>query len=150
MLRFFFSSRRRHTRYISVTGVQTCALPIFERAVQKGSGESDGEDYQDLTYEGYGPGGVAVLCEALTENRNRTAGEIRKTFEVHGGNLGSTGCVSYLFERKGRFTVAAEQTDEESLFELAVESGAEDVRLDGDVYEIVTPIESFQDRKSVV
>ncbi len=116
----------------------------IERAVQKGSGESDGDDYQELTYEGYGPGGVAVMCEALTENRNRTAGEIRKTFEVYGGNLGSSGCVSYLFERKGRFTVPAEQTDEETLFELAVEAGAEDVRLEGETYEVITPPESFQ------
>ncbi len=116
----------------------------IERAVQKGSGDSDGDDYQDLTYEGYGPGGVAVLCEALTENRNRTAGEVRKTFEVYGGNLGSTGCVSYLFERKGRFSVPAEQADEETLFELAVEAGAEDVRLEGEEFEIVTPLESFQ------
>jgi YebC/PmpR family DNA-binding regulatory protein len=116
----------------------------IERAILKGSGESDGEDYQELTYEGYGPGGVAVLCDALTENRNRTAGEIRKTFEVYGGNLGSTGCVAFLFERKGRFTVPREQTDEESLFELVVESGAEDVRLVGDFFEIITPAEDFQ------
>ncbi len=115
----------------------------IERAVQKGSGESDGDDYQELTYEGYGPGGVAVMCEALTENRNRTAGEIRKTFEVYGGNLGSSGCVSYLFERKGRFSVSAEQTDEETLFELAVEAGAEDVRLEGEAFEVITPPESF-------
>jgi len=116
----------------------------IERAVQKGTGESDGDDYQELTYEGYGPGGVAVLCDALTENRNRTAGEIRKTFEVYGGNLGSTGCVSYLFERKGRITVSPEQIDEDALFELAVEAGADEVKLDDDVYEIITPPETFQ------
>ncbi|MGE0377742.1 MAG: YebC/PmpR family DNA-binding transcriptional regulator [Planctomycetaceae bacterium] len=116
----------------------------IERAVLKGSGESEGDDYQELTYEGYGPGGVAVLCDALTENRNRTAGEVRKIFEVYGGNLGSTGCVSYLFERKGRFTVARELADEEALFELAVEAGADDVQLDGDVFEILTAPDSFQ------
>lgn len=116
----------------------------IERAVAKGCGDSDGDDYVELSYEGYGPAGVAIICDALTENRNRTAGEIRKTFEVHGGNLGSTGCVSYLFERKGKFTVASDQSDEESLFELAVEAGAEDVHLDDDVYEVITPIEAFQ------
>lgn len=116
----------------------------IERAVQKGCGESDGDDYQELTYEGYGPGGVAVLCDALTENRNRTAGEVRKIFEVYGGNLGSTGCVSYLFERKGRFNVSRELADEDQLFELAVEAGADDVRLVGDAYEIVTAPDSFQ------
>ena len=116
----------------------------IERAVQKGCGESDGEDYQELTYEGYGPGGVAIMCDALTENRNRTAGEVRKTFEVYGGNLGSTGCVSYLFERKGQFIVSTDHIDEVSLFELAVEAGAEDVRLNGDAFEILTPVDAFQ------
>jgi YebC/PmpR family DNA-binding regulatory protein len=116
----------------------------IERAVAKGTGGTDADDFQELAYEGYGPAGVAVICDALTENRNRTAGEIRKTFEVYGGNLGSTGCVSYLFERKGRFTVTADQTDEESLFELAVEAGADDVHLDEDTYEIITPVDRFQ------
>ncbi|MCA9026047.1 MAG: YebC/PmpR family DNA-binding transcriptional regulator [Planctomycetaceae bacterium] len=116
----------------------------IERAVQKGCGESDGDDYQELTYEGYGPAGVAIMCDALTENRNRTAGEVRKTFEVYGGNLGSTGCVGYLFERKGKFMVPAGQIDEESLFELAVEAGADDVHLDDEAYEIFTSVEAFQ------
>jgi YebC/PmpR family DNA-binding regulatory protein len=116
----------------------------IERAVAKGCGDSDGEDYQELAYEGYGPGGVAIICDALTENRNRTAGEVRKIFEVYGGNLGSTGCVSYLFERKGFITVPTSQTDEETLFELAVEAGAEDVRESGEVFEIITPVEVFQ------
>jgi YebC/PmpR family DNA-binding regulatory protein len=116
----------------------------IERAVQKGTGESDGADFQELSYEGYGPGGVAIICEALTENRNRTAGEIRKIFEVYGGNLGSTGCVSYLFDRKGFITIPMEQVDEEALFELAVEAGADDVRQAGDVFEVVTPVDSFQ------
>lgn len=116
----------------------------IERAVAKGCGDSEGEDYQELAYEGYGPGGVAIICDALTENRNRTAGEVRKTFEVYGGNLGSTGCVSYLFERKGYITVPITQTDEETLFELAVEAGAEDVRESGDVFEVITPVEAFQ------
>ena len=116
----------------------------IERAVQKGCGESDGEDYQELSYEGYGPAGVAIICDALTENRNRTAGEVRKTFEVHGGNLGGSGCVAYLFDRKGYITVPAAQTDEETLFELAVEAGAEDVREAGDLFEVVTPVDQFQ------
>jgi len=116
----------------------------IERAVAKGCGDSDGEDYQELAYEGYGPAGVAIICDALTENRNRTAGEVRKTFEVHGGNLGNTGCVSYLFDRKGFITVPTAQTDLETLFELAVEAGAEDVRESGEVFEVVTPVEEFQ------
>lgn len=122
----------------------------IERAVQKGCGESDGDDFQELAYEGYGPGGVAIICDALTENRNRTAGEVRKTFEVYGGNLGSTGCVSYLFERKGLITVPASQTNEETLFELAVDAGAEDVRAVGDVFEVTTSVDTFQQVAAVL
>jgi YebC/PmpR family DNA-binding regulatory protein len=116
----------------------------IERAVQKGCGESDGEDFQELSYEGYGPAGVAIICDALTENRNRTAGEVRKTFEVYGGNLGNSGCVAYLFDLKGYITVPAGETDEETLFELAVEAGAEDVREAGDSFEVITPVDQFQ------
>lgn len=116
----------------------------IERAVAKGCGDSDGDDYQELSYEGYGPAGVAIICDALTENRNRTAGEVRKTFEVHGGNLGGTGCVSYLFDRKGFITVPMAQTDLETLFELTVEAGAEDVRESEDVFEVITPVDDFQ------
>ena len=104
----------------------------IDRAIKKGCGESDGENYQSLLYEGYGPEGVAILCEALTENRNRTAGEIRKTFEIHNGNLGTTGCVSWMFHRKGLIEIAPEQTTEEQIFDLALENGAEDVKeIDG-------------------
>ncbi len=116
----------------------------IERAIKKGCGEAGGEDYAEITYEGYGAGGVAVLCDALTENRNRTAGEIRKTFEVHGGNLGGSGCVAWMFERKGLFTVSTDQTDDETIFEIAVEAGADDVKPDGDVFEITCPPEHFQ------
>lgn len=104
----------------------------IERAIKKGCGEAGGENYQSLLYEGYGPEGVAILCEALTENRNRTAGEIRKTFEIHNGNLGTTGCVSWMFHRKGLIAIAPGQTTEEQLFDLALENGAEDVKeIDG-------------------
>lgn len=116
----------------------------IDRAVKKGCGESDGENYEEITYEGYGPAGVAVLCDALTENRNRTAGEIRKTFEVHGGNLGATGCVGWMFERKGLLTVPMAVVGEEQLFEVVLEAGAEDVRPAGDVFEVICQVESFQ------
>jgi YebC/PmpR family DNA-binding regulatory protein len=116
----------------------------IERAVKKGSGETSGEDFQELAYEGYGPAGVAVICDALTENRNRTAGEIRKTFEVHGGNMGATGCVSWMFERKGLFTIPRGATSEDKLFELALEAGADDVKESGEVFEVTCPPEAFQ------
>lgn len=116
----------------------------IERAVKKGCGDSDGEDYQEVLYEGYGPAGVAVMAEALTENRNRTAGEVRKTFEVYGSGLGQSGCVSYLFDRKGLFTIPVERVDFDQLFEIALEAGADDVEQSGTLYEITCSIDAFQ------
>ena len=104
----------------------------IDRAVKKGCGEAGGDNYVALLYEGYGPEGVAILAEALTENRNRTAGEVRKIFEVHNGNLGTTGCVAWMFQRKGLIAISPGQTDEEQLFDLALENGADDVKeIDG-------------------
>ena len=116
----------------------------IDRAVKKGCGESSGVNFEEVVYEGYGPAGVAVLCEILTENRNRTAGEIRKIFEVHGGNLGATGCVAWMFHRKGLFLVPAEHVDEETLFEIALEAGADDVKRTGDSFEVTCSPEDFQ------
>lgn len=108
----------------------------IERAVKRGCGETSGEDFAQVAYEGYGPSGVAILCEILTDNRNRTAGEVRRLFDIHGGNLGATGCVSWMFERKGLFTIPVSSIDEEELFELVLEAGAEDVSRDGDYFEV--------------
>ncbi len=116
----------------------------IERAIKKGSGESTDEQYSEVVYEGYGPGGVAVLCDILTENRNRTAGEIRKIFEIHGGNLGGVGCVAWMFERKGLFLIPVKQTTEDALFEVVLEAGAEDVRASGDSFEVTCPPDAFQ------
>ena len=115
----------------------------IERAVKKGTGDLESESYEDVVYEGYGPGGVTVLCDILTDNRNRTAGEIRKIFEVHGGNLGSTNCVAWMFERKGVFRIPALQTTEDRLFEVALEAGAEDVARDGDEFEVTCSPDAF-------
>ena len=116
----------------------------IDRAVKKGCGELTGEKFEELIYEGYGAAGVAVLCDILTENRNRTAGEIRKIFEVHSGNLGSTGCVAWMFERKGLFLVPTDNVIEDELFEIALEAGADDVSANGDVFEVTCSVESFQ------
>ncbi|QDT38884.1 YebC/PmpR family DNA-binding transcriptional regulator [Stratiformator vulcanicus] len=116
----------------------------IERAVKKGAGETDGENYEELLYEGYGPGGTAILCDILTENRNRTASEVRKIFEIHGGNLGTTNCVAWMFDLKGVLRVPAENVEEDRLFEVALEAGAEDVRRDGEFFEVHTPPEIFQ------
>lgn len=106
------------------------------RAIKKGTGELEGGDLAEILYEGYGPGGVAVLCEILTDNRNRTAPEIRKVFELNGGKLGESGCVAWMFERKGVFIIAADKIDEESLMELALEAGADDVKHVGQEFEV--------------
>jgi YebC/PmpR family DNA-binding regulatory protein len=117
----------------------------IDRAVKKGCGEGSTEQYEDLVYEGYGANGVAVLCDALTENRNRTGGEIRRIFEVHNGNLAGSGSVSWMFERKGLFMVPQKHVEEDKLFELAIEAGADDVKKSGDAFEVTTSIETFQD-----
>lgn len=116
----------------------------IDRAVKKGCGEGGAENYEEVVYEGYGPEGVAVLCDILTENRNRTAAEVRKIFEVHGGNLGSTGCVSWMFERKGLFLVPDQHAEEDALFEIALEAGADDVAHTGDAFEVTCSVEVFQ------
>jgi YebC/PmpR family DNA-binding regulatory protein len=109
----------------------------IDRAIKKGTGELEGVNFEEILYEGYGPGGVAILCDILTDNRNRTAGEVRKIFELAGGKLGATGCVAWMFERKGLLQIAASQTDEESLMDLALDAGASDVRHSGDVFEVI-------------
>jgi YebC/PmpR family DNA-binding regulatory protein len=110
----------------------SCPKENIERSLKKGTGELGAESYVEVTYEGYGPGGVAVLCEALTDNRNRTAGELRKAFEVCGGNLGASGCVSYLFNYRGLFVIDAKTVAEDRLMEVVLEAGADDLtRVDG-------------------
>jgi YebC/PmpR family DNA-binding regulatory protein len=116
----------------------------IERAIKRGAGDTSGEAFQELSYEGYGPAGVAVICDALSDNRNRTAGEIRKIFEVHGGNLGPAGCVSWMFERKGVFTIARAAASEDKVMEVALEAGADDVRDDGETFEVTCPPEAYQ------
>lgn len=115
----------------------------IERAIKRGTGETDGQDFTEVTYEGYGAGGVAILCDALTDNRNRTAGELRKTFEVHGGNLGGAGCVAWMFERKGLLTIAKSAVSEDRLFEIALEAGADDVQDRGETFEVTSPPDAY-------
>jgi len=117
----------------------------IERAIKKGTGELEGNALEEVLYEGYGPGGVAILCEILTDNRNRTASEIRKVFEKGGGSLGGAGCVAWMFERKGLFVIPADKTSEDALMELALEAGADDVKRDGDSYEVTCDPAAFTD-----
>jgi len=122
----------------------------IDRAIKKGTGELEGGNLETVIYEGYGPGGVAVMCDILTDNRNRTAPEIRKLFEMHGGNLGATGCVAWNFDRKGLIVIPASQIEEEQLFEMALEAGADDVRRDGENFEVICEPEVFSDVTSAI
>ena len=110
----------------------------IERIIKKAAGEAGGNEYEELIYEGYGPCGVAVVVETLTDNRNRTAGEMRHYFDKCGGNLGQSGSVMFMFERKGVIAIEGEGLDEDTVMEAALEAGAEDFSFDGDVFEITT------------
>jgi YebC/PmpR family DNA-binding regulatory protein len=121
----------------------SCPKENIERSIKKAAGELGAESFEEILYEGYGPGGVAVLAAALTDNRNRTAGDLRKAFEVCGGNLGSTGCVGYLFTYKGIFVIEAKHADEDRLMELALEAGADDLTHDGGYFEITCDPKAF-------
>jgi YebC/PmpR family DNA-binding regulatory protein len=122
----------------------SCPKDNIERSIKKGTGELGADNFEEIMYEGYGPGGVAVLCEALTDNRNRTAGELRKIFEVCGGNLGASGCVSYLFNYKGLILVPAQGVAEEKLMEAALEAGAEDMQPGDEYFEITCDPKDFE------
>ncbi len=110
----------------------------IERAIKRGTGELDGGNVEETLYEGYGPGGVAIMCDIMTDNRNRTAPEIRKIFDVHGGALGGTGCVAYIFERKGIVAISLVGQSEEQIIELALENDALDVEIRDERIEITT------------
>ena len=128
----------------------SCPKDNIERSIKKGTGELGAENYEEIVYEGYGPGGVAVLCEVLTDNRNRTAGELRKAFEVAGGNLGATGCVSYLFNYKGLFFVDPKHVAEDRLMEIGLEAGADDIQLVGDYFEVTCDPKLFESVRKVL
>jgi YebC/PmpR family DNA-binding regulatory protein len=116
----------------------------IERAVKKGTGELEGVNYEDVTYEGYGPGGVAIMVEALTDNRARTGNEVRVLFEKGGGNMGAIGCVGYLFDRKGLIILDAKAfPDEDKVMEACLEAGADDVQKDGGTYQVTTNPTTF-------
>ena len=122
----------------------------IEKAIKKGTGELAGQNYEDVLYEGYGPNGVAVMCQAVTDNRNRTGAEIKKIFERANGNLGQSNCVAFQFQQKGVILVAAEKATEDQLMELALEAGAEDVTCSEMIHEIITTPEAFEQVRKAV
>ena len=115
----------------------------IERIIKKASGEAGGANYEAIMYEGYGPSGIAVIVETLTDNRNRTAGEMRHYFDKCGGNMGQTGCVSFMFNQKGKLIIEAEGLDEDKVMEDALECGAEDIKSDEGEYTIYTAVEDL-------
>jgi YebC/PmpR family DNA-binding regulatory protein len=115
----------------------------IERAIKRGTGEVEGQSLEEISYEGYGPGGIAILVEVLTDNRNRTAGEIRKIFERAGGKMGSAGNVAFLFDRKGIFSVPTASIDEDTLMAIALDAGADDMKRSGDTFDITCDPQVF-------
>jgi len=122
----------------------------IKRAIQKGTGELAGTSYSDVTYEGYGSGGVAIIIEGNTDNKNRTAAEMRAIFSKNGGNMGESGSVAWMFEKKGLIVVPASAISEEDLMMLVMDAGADDLKNEGDKYEVITSIESFEKVKKAL
>jgi YebC/PmpR family DNA-binding regulatory protein len=136
----------------AVAAAKNANMPAdtIQRAIKKGTGELPGETYEEITYEGYGAGGVAVLVDVLTDNKNRTVAEVRHLFSKHGGNLGENGCVAWMFDRKGYITLDPSEISEDDLLEVVLEAGGDDVRGDGEVYEIYTAPEAFEEVRSAL
>jgi YebC/PmpR family DNA-binding regulatory protein len=122
----------------------------IERAIKKGTGELEGVSYEEITYEGYGPGGAAVLIESLTDNKNRTVAEIRNIFGKTGGNLGENGCVAWMFDKKGYIAVERSAVDEDALMETALDAGAEDIREDNGNFEVISEPGDFESIKEAI
>jgi len=122
----------------------------IERGIKKGTGELEGVNYEESLYEGYGPGGAAVLVESLSDNKNRSVAEIRHIFSKNGGSLGTSGCVAWMFKKKGYIAIERRAVDEEKLMEKALEAGAEDVREDETTFEVITAPEDFEAVKAAI
>lgn len=122
----------------------------IERAIKKGTGELEGVNYEESIYEGYGPGGAAVLIESLTDNKNRTVADIRYIFSKTGGNMGESGCVAWMFDKKGYIAVENKAVDEEALMEAALDAGAEDIREDDSNFEVITALKDFEAVKTAI
>jgi YebC/PmpR family DNA-binding regulatory protein len=129
---------------------ENMAKDTIERAIKRGTGELEGQDYEPVSYEGYAPHGVAVFIEAMTDNTNRTVADMRHLFKKYDGNLGKDGSVGYLFEQKGQFEVSTDDTDEMELFELVVDAGAEDLKTEDDTFVVTTSVEAFSNVESAL
>ena len=137
---------------LAVANAKASNMPAenIKRAIMRGTGELPGVSYEDVNYEGYGPGGVAIYMQALTDNRNRTVAELRHIFSKNGGNLGESGCVGWMFDRRGYFVVEKAAADEERVMETAIGAGADDMREDGNNYEVLSTPENFDGVKAAM
>lgn len=133
--------RLRH----AIDGAKSVNMPNdnIKKAIERGTGELDGVNYEEITYEGYGPGGVAIIVECMTDNKNRTVAEVRYTFGKYNGNLGESGCVGWMFSKKGIIIVGKDKTAEDDLMEIVLENGAEDMKEEDDGYVVFTTVEDF-------
>jgi YebC/PmpR family DNA-binding regulatory protein len=136
-------SNARLRKAVSDAKAQNMPNDTIDRAIKRGMGEGEGANYDEVTYEGYGPAGVAVMVEAMTDNRNRTVAEIRHIFSKNGGNMGESGSVGWMFDKKGYIVIDKAARSEDELFEIAIDAGADDVADEGDVWEILTAPENF-------
>ena len=133
----------RLRKAVSDAKAQNMPNDTIDRAIKRGTGELEGVNYEEITYEGYGIGGVAVMVETMTDNRNRTVAELRHLFSKNGGNLGESGSVAWMFDKKGYIVVDKEAKSEDELFEIVIEAGADDMQDEGEVFEIYTAPENF-------
>ena len=136
----------------AVAAAKAANMPAdnIDRAIKKGTGELPGVSYEEMTYEGYGPSGVAIMIDVMTDNKNRTVAEIRHVISRNGGNLGANGCVAWMFHKKGVITVESEEIDEDELLEIALEAGAEDMKNDDGAFVITTDPATFEDVRSAL
>ena len=135
---------------VSAAKVENMPKDNIERAIKKGTGELEGVNYEECTYEGYGPGGTAILIDSLSDNKNRAVSEIRHALSKHGGNMGENGCVAWMFAKKGYIVISKSEIEEDALMEKALEAGAEDVRDDGENWEVIIEPDSFLDVKEAL
>lgn len=135
---------------IQAAKVENMPKENIDRAIKKGTGELEGVNYEELTYEGYGPGGAAIFLESLTDNKNRTVSDVRHIFSRHNGSLGENGCVSWMFEKKGFFEIDKAAADEDKVMETAIEAGAEDVRDADGSFEVITTVSDFETVKAAL
>ena len=140
----------RLRRAVDTAKTENMPKDNIDRAIKKGTGELEGVNYEESTYEGYGPGGAAVFVESLSDNKNRAVSEIRHCFSKCGGNLGSGGCVAWMFDTKGYLLIEKSAADEDRIMEVALEAGAEDVREDGGNFEVITALEDFEAVKEAI